>query len=497
MSRVYISEQDEIVVKQVMRKALRGTERDPKWKALRIALALSLARQDAPSDEYDDYRPKGGDYSWEQVCGQGLDSDYTDAYRAILSVFHDMDLFSDEKGEFARLLQRHIRRGLSEIRTGWRETHDFYEFLYQELLSRTPVVPSPQIDIADRLLSALKELGVTVEITGRTDGSRLQSFNFLLSDATQYRVLQRVSGDLSLILGTGPITFSLPGTPRTVTALIPKPKSAWTTVKWADIKPFIPASDAAKMGVCLGFDPAGAPVTFDLAQAPHLLVAGTTNSGKSVALHAIICSLLARHNTETLSLCLIDPKQVEFTPYKKLPHLIGAGPITEMNLAKDALDEIVAGMGIREAKMAEFGFKNLIEWHEKRTDAPPFVVICVEELADLIMQHPEAEVPLVRIAQKGRASGIHLVLATQRPDSVTLSGLLRTNVPSRIALTVQKATESKIILDDSGAELLLGQGDALIKIVGEPVRRVQCALLTSNDVKAAVSAAVPRRKNNG
>jgi S-DNA-T family DNA segregation ATPase FtsK/SpoIIIE len=494
MSRVYISEQDEVVVKQVMRKALRGTDREPKWKALRLALALSLARQDAPSEDYDDYRPKGGDYSWEQVCGQGLDSDYTDAYRAILSVFHDMDLFSDEKGEFARLLQRHIRRGLSEIRTGWRETHDFYEFLYQELLSRTPVAAVPHIDIADRLLGALKELGVAVDITGRTDGARLQSFNFLLSDATQYRVLQRASGDLSLILGTGPITFALPGTPRTVTALIPKPKSAWTTITWADVKPFIPPTEAAKMGVCLGFDPAGAPVTFDLAQAPHLLVAGTTNSGKSVALHAIICSLLARHTTETLNLCLIDPKQVEFTPYKKLPHLIGNGLITEMNLAKDALDDIVTEMGIREAKMAELGFKNLIEWQEKRTDAPAFVVICVEELADLIMQHPEAEVPLVRIAQKGRASGIHLVLATQRPDSVTLSGLLRTNVPSRIALTVQKATESRIILDDTGAELLLGQGDALVKIVGEPVRRVQCALLTSNDIKTAISSTVPKRK---
>jgi S-DNA-T family DNA segregation ATPase FtsK/SpoIIIE len=144
-------------------------------------------------------------------------------------------------------------------------------------------------------------------------------------------------------------------------------------------------------------------------------------------------------------------------------------------------------MGEREAKLAELGFKNLQEWRKQRTDAPPYHVVFVEELADLIMQYQEAEVPLVRLAQKGRASGIHLVLATQRPDSVTLSGLLRTNVPSRVALSVQKASESRIILDDSGAELLLGQGDALVKIVGEEVKRVQCAFVDNSDIKSIIS----------
>lgn len=494
MSRVYISEQDEIVVKQIMRKALRASDREPKWKALRIALSLSLARPDAPSEEYDDYRPKGGDYSWEQVCGQGLDADYTDSYRAILSAFHDTDLFTDEKGDFARLLQRHIRRGLSEIRTGWRETHDFYEFLYQELLSRTPVINSPAPDTGQKLVAALQEIGVMAEITEQSEGPRLLSFNLLLGDATQFRALQRAGEDLSLILGTGPISFSLPGTPRTVTALIPKVKSAWKSIGWSDVKTFVPENDAAQLGICIGVDPIGVPVTFDLAQAPHLLIAGTTNSGKSIALHSIICSLLQNKNADSLNFCLIDPKQVEFTPYKKLPHLFGDGVITEMALAKQALEDIAAEMTVRESQMAELGFKNLIEWKEKRTDSPPFLVVCVEELADLIMQHPEAEVPLVRIAQKGRASGMHLVLATQRPDSVTLSGLLRTNVPSRIALTVQKATESRIILDDTGAELLLGQGDALVRLVGEQTRRVQCAFLSSKDISSEVVRHRPSRR---
>lgn len=486
--KVYTSEQDEVVVKQILRRALQGTEREPKWKALRIALALSLARADAPAEEYDDVRPKGGEYSWEQVCGQGYEADYTDSYRAILSVFHGLDLFLDENtDEFGRLLQRHIRRGLSEIRTGWRETHDFYEFLYQELLSRSPVIGPVIDDFGDKLLHALSEINIVAEIRGRSDGARLQAFDLVLADATQLRTLQRASEELSLILGTGPISFSLPGTPRTVTALIPKPKSAWGRIGWGDIKEFIPSEKAA-LGVCLGLDPSGKHVTFDLATAPHLLVAGTTNSGKSVALHAILCSLLSQHDPKSLNLVLVDPKQVEFSAYKGLRHLIQA-PITDMDLAVKALENIVAEMAKREAELASLGYKNLLEWRAHTTDAPAFLVVCIEELADLIMQFPEAEIPLVRIAQKGRASGIHLVIATQRPDSVTLSGLLRTNVPSRIALTVQKSSESKIILDEVGGELLLGQGDALVKIVGEPVRRTQCAFISSADIKSVISMA--------
>jgi S-DNA-T family DNA segregation ATPase FtsK/SpoIIIE len=486
--KLYTSEQDEVVIKQVLRRALRGSDREPKWKALRIALALSLARSDVPSEEYDEVKPKGGEYSWEQVCGQGYESDYTDSYRAILSVFHGVDLFDDEQGDFGIFLQRHVRRGLSEIRTGWRETHDFYEFLYQELLSRSPVVGPVVDDLGDKLLLALSEINVIAEIKGRSDGARLQSFDLTLADATQFRVLQRASEELSLILGTGPISFSLPGTPRTVTALIPKPKAAWGKIGWADIRDLIPQDEKVNLNICLGLDPVGKPVIFDLLHATHLLLAGTTNSGKSVALHTIICSLLLHHDSRSLNLLLIDPKQVEFSAYKGIPQ-ITQSPITDMKLAKDALEEVVLEMSKRETGLAERGYKNLTDWKNERSDAPPFLLVCVEELADLLMQYPEAESPLVRIAQKGRASGIHLILATQRPDSVTLSGLLRTNVPSRIALTVQKSSESKIILDESGAELLLGQGDALLKVVGEHVRRVQCAFVSSNDIKAVVAAA--------
>ncbi|KPC49591.1 FtsK/SpoIIIE domain-containing protein [Amantichitinum ursilacus] len=487
MSKVYISEEDELLVRKILRKGLLAEEREPKWKALRLALALSFARAEPPSEDYDDYRPRGGEYAWEQLLGKEPEVNYEDSYRAVLSVYHNLDLFDAAHDEFGRLLQRHIRRGLAEIRKGWRETHNFYEFLYQELLSRVQVPDAVETDLSGPLMGALAELGIAAQIAKSTVGPRLQSVDLVLADATQLRTLQKANENLALILGTGPISFSLPGTPRTVTAHIPKPKDAWHTVTWGQIVSQVPDEPDAHLGVCLGMDPLGAAVKFDLTQAPHLLVAGTTNSGKSVTLHAILGSLLVKSGTDKLKLSLIDPKQVEFAVYKGLAHLTDESPITDMAVAKSHLDEIVNDMGEREAKLAELGFKNLQEWRKRRTDAPPYHVVFIEELADLIMQFPEAEVPLVRLAQKGRASGIHLVLATQRPDSVTLSGLLRTNVPSRVALSVQKASESRIILDDSGAELLLGQGDALVKIVGEEVRRVQCAFVDNSDIKSIIS----------
>ena len=488
MSKVYISEEDELLVRKILRKGLLAEEREPKWKALRLALALSFARAELPSEDYDDYRPKGGEYAWEQVCGKEPEVNYEDTYRALLSLYHNLDLFNSAHDEFGRLLQRHIRRGLAEIRTGWRETHNFYEFLYQELLSRVQVQDAVGTDLSAPLMAALTELGIVAQIAKQSDGPRLQSFDLVLADATQLRTLQKANENLALILGTGPISFSIPGTPRTVTAHIPKPKTAWRTVTWREIVGEVPDESAAQLGVCIGVDPKGAAVKFDLCQAPHLLVAGTTNSGKSITLHAIIGSLLVKSNTDKLVLTLIDPKQVEFAVYKGLAHLAPDSPITDMAIAKKHLNDIVSEMGEREGKLAEFGFKNLQEWRKQRTDAPPYHVVFVEELADLIMQYPDAEVPLVRLAQKGRASGIHLVLATQRPDSVTLSGLLRTNVPSRVALSVQKASESRIILDDSGAELLLGQGDALVKIVGQEVKRVQCPFVDNSDIKSIISS---------
>ncbi|HNI74323.1 MAG TPA: FtsK/SpoIIIE domain-containing protein, partial [Accumulibacter sp.] len=343
--------------------------------------------------------------------------------------------------------------------------------------------------LTSALLAALHENGIDADIRTIHDGPRLQSYETVLTDATQLRTLQRARENIEFALARDAITLQSGIEPRRVDIQVPKPRTNWRTVTWSEVSPHLPTTDVAQLGVALGVDPLGIPVSFDLASAPHLLVGGTTGSGKSVCLHALISSLLLGHGPQSMRLCLIDPKQLEFAAYAALPDLWSDEPLVDASTALDALLTLVSEMEQREAALARLGYKQLTEWRRQQRDAPPYLVIVVEELADLLMQRPEVEVPLVRLAQKGRASGIHLILATQRPDSATFSGLLRSNIPSRIALTVQKAAESRIILDETGAEHLLGQGDMLLKLVGQDVRRVHGAAITSVDIDAAIRTA--------
>ncbi|MDH5299653.1 MAG: FtsK/SpoIIIE domain-containing protein, partial [Desulfobulbaceae bacterium] len=239
--------------------------------------------------------------------------------------------------------------------------------------------------------------------------------------------------------------------------------------------------------VWLGQDVLGRDFDFDLTEAPHLLVSGTTGSGKSVCLHSIIISLLASMAQQKLQLALIDPKRVEFARYEKLPNLYEGEVVNLPDRALLLLEKLVQEMEKRHEELQRAGVTSLAEGLKKHVLELPFIVVVVEELADLLMQSREIETPLVRLAQKARASGIHLVLATQRPDATILTGLLRGNIPSRIALRVQKSTESKIILDENGAEALLGKGDMLAKVPphGEPIR-AHGAKITTDDLGFAL-----------
>lgn len=492
-TKVFTSRDDETLIRTVQQHGLLADKSDPKWKVLRIAFALSLRSPEAPAETFDDHHPKDGEYALKQLCGEGQEPDYTDAFRALLSVYHDLDLFTAADDLFVKLLQRHIRRGLSEIERSWAIGHDFHELLYQELFGkRQQEVDQPVEDLTEKLLSSLRHFDIRAEVKRLVDGPRLQAYETILADAGQLRLLQKRTEELAFDLASGPISISIGQESRQADILIPKPRNAWRPVTWSTIQSAIPNTQKARLGVVLGVDTRGTPVGFDLASAPHLLVGGTTGSGKSVCLHALICSLLSRHDSSSLQLCLIDPKRTELSEYAGVPHLHGQAPVQDVALAADTLHEIANEMDRREFALAERGFKQLAEWRAASSDAPPYLVVVVEELADLLLQHPEAESPLIRLAQKGRASGIHLVLATQRPDGVTFSGLLRSNVPSRVALTVQKSSESRIIIDESGAELLLGQGDMLVKLLGDPVLRMHGAFLTSEDIRSVVAAAKAR-----
>lgn len=236
--------------------------------------------------------------------------------------------------------------------------------------------------------------------------------------------------------------------------------------------------------VCVGTDVLGKPFLFDLAEAPHLFVGGTTGSGKSMCMHALLLSLL-RHTGAQPELVLIDPKAVEFSGYEGCSAVRGGGPITEMEGAAVALHELTTDMEQRQERLRALDARNITEANERRANLRRIVVF-IDELGDLFATNREVEGPLIRLAQRARFVGIHLVLATQRPEAATFPGLLRSNVPSRIALTVQKSAESRIILDEVGAEALLMRGDMLLRFAGRATFRAHGCLVEPHDIVEAV-----------
>lgn len=480
MAKVYISRDDEDIVAQVLRKGLLA--RGHKWTVLRLALALSLKQSAAPDQSFDDLEGgQGGEYTVEVLTGgtQKESEGFVDAFRALLSAYHQQDLFADKEDKlYARLLQRHIRRGLKEIHTSWRESHDFHEFLFQEFFTSYDEGSAAHTQDNESLLHALEELGLTAEITETREGPRVTRQMVRLADAEDYGRLERRLEDLAFTLGIkdAGVFLSPAGEPKTVLLDVPRPPQQWKPVGASLLGSWVPP--ASGLPVLLGVDVEGKPVIHDLAEAPHLLVAGTTGSGKSVCLHALLLSILATRSPQRAQLVLIDPKRVEFAPYQGISALY-APVITEGIEAARCLKGLVREMESREKLLAS---RSAREWSELDDSAPPRLIVVVEELAELLAQVPEAEDSLVRLAQKARAAGIHLVLATQRPDAATFSGLLRANIPSRIALTVQKGADSRIILDEMGAEKLLGKGDMLVKWLGGKSTRVHGINITPDDI---------------
>ncbi|MDR5876938.1 FtsK/SpoIIIE domain-containing protein [Caballeronia sp. LZ032] len=250
------------------------------------------------------------------------------------------------------------------------------------------------------------------------------------------------------------------------------------------------SADDLGLPVFVGLDLDGANVSFDLRTAPHLLVGGATGMGKSVCLHTLVLSLLLGRSAETLQLALIDPKQVEFAPYSGLDNLFGGEVVPDVAGALKLLQRLVVEMDTRYATFAGLGVSDIAQALKKGAELP-YVAVVVEELADLVLQSKKIEPLIVRLAQKARAAGIHLILATQRPDAKTFSGLIRSNVPARIALTVQKTSESIIVIDEAGAESLTGAGDMLVKLPGKALVRAHGPMISPQDINAVVQGRLP------
>ncbi len=245
----------------------------------------------------------------------------------------------------------------------------------------------------------------------------------------------------------------------------------------------------AKNGLpmAIGQDAGGAPVSLDLAALPHMLIAGATGSGKSVCINSIIASLLLTKPPDELRFLMVDPKRVELTPFNGIPHLM-APVITEIDEVNTALLGLMREMMRRYKVMEDEGVRNLAAYNKKAPEPWPFLVLVVDELADLMIAGGfEVEQNLVRLAQLGRATGIHLVLATQRPSVNVVTGLLKANIPTRVAFAVASQVDSRVILDTIGAEKLLGKGDMLLLNNESPKpRRVQATLVYDKEVEELV-----------
>jgi S-DNA-T family DNA segregation ATPase FtsK/SpoIIIE len=275
------------------------------------------------------------------------------------------------------------------------------------------------------------------------------------------------------------------------------------------------ANAKSPLTLCLGKDIGGAPVTADLAKMPHLLVAGTTGSGKSVGINAMILSLLFKSGPEAVRLIMIDPKMLELSVYEGIPHLL-APVVTDMRLAAQALNWCVAEMERRYKLMAALGVRNIAGFnaliaegeanercvpnpfslspeHPEPLEKLPYIVVIVDELADLMMvAGKKIEELIARLAQKARAAGIHLILATQRPSVDVITGLIKANIPTRIAFQVSSKVDSRTILDQMGAEALLGMGDMLFLApgMGTP-QRVHGAFVADDEVHRVVEYLKP------
>ena len=337
---------------------------------------------------------------------------------------------------------------------------------------------------AEMIKSTLGEFGIKVEMEGANIGPRVTQYTMKPSSGQKLSKIASYETNIAYELAAEAIRIEapIPGK-RAVGIEVPNYKAATVRVasivgskEWSEVKSHLPFA--------VGKDISGNPVIGSLDKMPHLLIAGQTGSGKSVMINTLLTSLLYRNSPSDLKLILVDPKQVELTPYNAIPHLL-TPVITEPEKTISALKWAVAEMERRLRAFAADGMRNIAEYNDfKKEEGIPYIVIVIDELADLMMVAArDVESLIVRIAQKARAAGIHLVLATQRPSVDVITGLIKANVPARIAFTVVSYVDSKTIIDQQGADKLLGMGDMLFMTsdMGKPIR-VQGALIDKEEI---------------
>jgi DNA segregation ATPase FtsK/SpoIIIE, S-DNA-T family len=348
-----------------------------------------------------------------------------------------------------------------------------------------------QEQVAKTLLETLGHFGIEAKAIGRVTGPHITRYELRLAPGTKVAKVAQLKDDLAYALAATDIRILAP-IPGKQAVGVEVPNARRRIVHLGDVFQEAPA-DWSPLTVWLGKDIAGRAIGADLAKMPHLLVAGTTGAGKSACVNAMLSSILLRANPHQVRLVLVDPKQVELNHYDSIPHLL-TPVITSPRMAANALQNLVKEMEQRYGTMSLARTRNLPELNrarEKRGEpALPYILCVIDELADLMMVAPaDVEDSIIRLAQKARAVGIHLVLATQSPRVDVITGMIKANVPSRIAFAVSSQTDSRVILDQNGAESLLGQGDMLFSPVGSSkVQRIQGAYIDEEQIAELTEA---------
>ena len=342
---------------------------------------------------------------------------------------------------------------------------------------------------AEQLVQTLSHFGVDATIVGQIAGPRVVRYELQLAPGTKVSKVAGLKDDLSYALATTEIRILAP-IPGKQAVGVEVPNLSPKLVTLGDIFGDMPGQ-ASPLSVWLGKDISGNAVWTDLARMPHLLIAGTTGSGKSGCINTLLTSILLRSTPDEVRMILIDPKRIELNYYESIPHLL-TPVVSNPKEASAVLQNVVAEMERRYERLSIIRARNLPEANrtfKARGEEPlPYLLVVIDELADLMMVSPQTvEDAIIRLAQKSRAVGIHLVLATQRPSVDVITGMIKANVPSRIAFAVSSQTDSRVILDTSGAESLLGQGDMLFKPLGTSrMQRVQGAYVAEEEVAMVV-----------